>query len=66
MLVSNRDDMVVKQVLWALRDLVAGDRKAVMRFLDEHNDRLAAQGKREVRHNPGTRRKTPRRWESLW
>jgi 3-methyladenine DNA glycosylase AlkD len=47
-LVDDRDDMVVKALSWALRELVAWDRAAVHRFLTHHNSRLAARVRREV------------------
>jgi 3-methyladenine DNA glycosylase AlkD len=55
--VDDRDDMIVKALSWALRALVERDRNAVARFLDEHDDRLAARVKREVRHKLATGRK---------
>jgi 3-methyladenine DNA glycosylase AlkD len=59
-LVEDRDDMVVKAMSWALRDLIAHDRGAVERFLREHESRLAALVKREVRNKLTTGRKNPR------
>jgi 3-methyladenine DNA glycosylase AlkD len=50
LLVSDRDDMVVKGMSWALRELIRHDPKAVRDFLDEHDDVLAARVKREVRN----------------
>lgn len=49
-LVSDRDDMVVKAMSWALRELIPWDRKAVENFLDEYDAELAALVKREVRN----------------
>ncbi|MBD3336502.1 MAG: hypothetical protein GF355_13400 [Candidatus Eisenbacteria bacterium] len=60
-LVDDRDDMVVKALSWALRKLSECDRRAVLRFVDEHADRLAARVKREVRHKLATGLKNPRR-----
>ncbi len=58
---KNRDDMVVKGMSWALRELIATDRGAVERFLEEHEDGLAARVKREVRNKLTTGLKNPHR-----
>lgn len=50
LLVSDHDDMVVKAMSWALRELVVHDPEAVLRFLDEHEATLAGRIKREVRN----------------
>jgi len=63
LLVDDRDDMVVKAMSWALRDLIAFDRGAVEGFLEEYDERLAARAKREVRNKLETGLKTPRRGE---
>jgi 3-methyladenine DNA glycosylase AlkD len=47
-LVADRDDMVVKALSWALRELSKRDRAAVTAFLDEHRLRLAPRAWREV------------------
>lgn len=47
-LVDDRDDMVVKALSWALRELVVWDPDAVRSFLDLHGDRVAARVRREV------------------
>jgi len=60
MLVADYDDMVVKGLSWALRDLVPWDREAVARFLEEHDVVLAARVKREVRNKLETGLKNPR------
>jgi 3-methyladenine DNA glycosylase AlkD len=60
-LVKDRDDMVVKAMSWALRDLIAHDRKAVERFLGKHDAHLATLVKREVRNKLTTGRKNPPR-----
>lgn len=60
-LVSDRDDMVVKAMSWALRDLSKRDRAAVEKFLEEHEGELAALVKREVRNKLTTGVKNPRR-----
>ena len=60
-LANDRDDMVVKGVSWALRDLLKRDRQAVERFLEEHESELAARVKREVRNKIVLGVKNPRR-----
>ncbi len=50
MLVADHDDMVVKALSWALRELVVHDAEAVAEFLRAHDDALAARVKREVRN----------------
>lgn len=47
-LLADRDDMVVKALSWALRDLVHWDADAVRAFLEEHEEVLAARVRREV------------------
>jgi 3-methyladenine DNA glycosylase AlkD len=61
MLVDDQNDMVVKAMSWALRKLIQHDRKAVQRFLAEHDDVLAARVKREVRNKLTTGLKNPHR-----
>jgi 3-methyladenine DNA glycosylase AlkD len=56
-LAADRDDMVVKALSWALRELVARDPEAVRRFLDAHHEVLAARVRREVRNKLETGRK---------
>jgi 3-methyladenine DNA glycosylase AlkD len=48
-LVRDHDDMVVKGLSWALRELLRRDPDSVVGFLAEHDDVLAARVKREVR-----------------
>ena len=60
LLASDRDDMVVKGMSWALRELIPVDRGAVERFLRKHDDVLAARVKREVRNKLTTGLKNPR------
>jgi 3-methyladenine DNA glycosylase AlkD len=59
-LAADRDDMVVKAMSWALRELIAVDRRAVERFMKKHDDVLAARVKREVRNKLETGLKNPR------
>jgi 3-methyladenine DNA glycosylase AlkD len=59
LLVEDHDDMVVKALSWALRELVVHDPEAVRAFLREHQDVLAARVKREVRNKLTTGLKNP-------
>jgi 3-methyladenine DNA glycosylase AlkD len=59
LLVDDRDDMVVKALSWALRELVVHDPAAVEAFLEEHDAVLAARVKREVRNKLKTGLKNP-------
>jgi 3-methyladenine DNA glycosylase AlkD len=58
-LVSDRDDMVVKALSWALRELVIWDPEGVRAFLREHSDALAARVTREVTSKLETGLKNP-------
>jgi len=60
MLANDHDDMVVKAMSWALRELVVHDPDAVRAFLSEHENALAARVKREVRNKLTTGLKNPR------
>ena len=60
-LVDDRDDMVVKALSWALRELVPHDPKAVRAFLKEHEADLASRVMRETRNKLTTGLKNPRR-----
>jgi 3-methyladenine DNA glycosylase AlkD len=61
MLVDDSEDMVVKAMSWALRELVPHDPVALRAFLREHDGALAARIKREVENKLRTGLKTPRR-----
>jgi hypothetical protein len=61
MLVKDRDDMVVKALSWALRELSKRDRRAVQAFLREQDGVLAARVRREVRNKLNTGLKNPGR-----
>jgi 3-methyladenine DNA glycosylase AlkD len=61
LLVSDRDDMVVKAMSWALRELSKRDPRAVNLFLDEQRDNLSARILREVRNKLSTGVKNPKR-----
>ena len=60
-LAADRDDMVVKALSWALRELVHWDPGAVRGFLEAHGDELAPRVRREVRSKLETGRKQPAR-----
>ena len=60
MLVADRDDMVVKALSWALRELSKRDPKSVRTFLREH-DVLAPRVVREVNSKLKTGLKNPRK-----
>jgi len=57
MLVSDYDDMVVKAMSWALRELSKSDKQAVVRFMEENNSQLHSRVKREVQTKLVTGRK---------
>lgn len=59
MLVEDRDDMVIKALSWALRELVVHDPGAVRSFLRQYEDSLAARVKREVTNKLETGLKNP-------
>lgn len=60
-LAVDRDDMVVKGLSWALRELAKRDPEAVRAFLAEQDERIAARVKREVRNKLRTGLKNPKR-----
>ena len=60
LLIDDHDDMVVKAMSWALRQLVVHDPEAVREFLSECGDRLAARVTREVRNKLTTGLKNPK------
>jgi 3-methyladenine DNA glycosylase AlkD len=59
MLVEDHDDMVVKALSWALRELVVHEAGAVHGFLDRYEAQLAARVKREVGNKLRTGLKNP-------
>lgn len=61
LLVEDHDDMVVKAMSWALRELIPHDPDAVRAFVSEYEHVLAARVKREVRNKLETGLKNPRR-----
>ena len=50
LLLDDRDDMVVKALSWALRELAKRDPASVRRFLAQHESQLAPRVLREVRN----------------
>ena len=62
-LLDDRDDMVVKAMSWALRELTKRNPEAVRAFLSEHGDRLSARVRREVSNKLAAGRKSPRSGE---
>jgi 3-methyladenine DNA glycosylase AlkD len=56
---TDRDDMVVKALSWALRELSKRDPAGVADFLAEHRDRLAPRVLREVGNKITTGLKNP-------
>jgi 3-methyladenine DNA glycosylase AlkD len=60
-LVDDRDDMVVKALSWALRELAKRDPAAAEAFVSEYEATLAARVLREVRSKLRTGRKNPPR-----
>jgi 3-methyladenine DNA glycosylase AlkD len=60
-LVEDRDDMVVKALSWALRELAKRDPEGVLRFIREEDERIAPRVRREVQAKIETGRKLRRR-----
>ncbi len=60
-LADDKDDMVVKALSWALRELIQHDALAVRNFLNENEDVLASRVKREVKNKLTTGLKNPKR-----
>ena len=60
MLLSDPDDMVVKAMSWALRELAKRDPGSVCQFVAEHEKVLAKRVRREVRNKLSTGLKNPR------
>ena len=60
LLIGDRDDMVVKAVSWALRELAKRDPDAVREFLNRNRGHLAARVIREVDNKLSTGLKNPR------
>jgi len=61
LLVADQDDMIVKALSWALRELVVHDRRSVAAFVVQHRACLAARVRREVGNKLETGLKVPPR-----
>lgn len=61
MLLEDRDDMVVKALSWALRELSKRDPESVRKFLRENESVMAARVTREVNNKLQTGLKNPRK-----
>ena len=61
LLVDDADDMVVKALSWALRELIQHDASAVREFVRTHRSVLASRVSREVNNKLITGRKNPSR-----
>jgi len=59
-LLSDRDDLVVKAMSWALRELAARCPQETVHYLDQHETALARRVVREVRNKLTTGKKTGR------
>jgi len=57
---ADRDDMVVKAVSWALRELARKDPRAVHKYVKTNDKLLAARVLREVNNKLKTGLKTPK------
>ena len=60
LLLTDRDDMVVKALSWALRELAKRNAAAIEDFVVKHDARLAPRVRREVSNKLRTGLKTPR------
>jgi 3-methyladenine DNA glycosylase AlkD len=60
-LAADKNDMVIKALSWALRELIPHDREAVIKFTGENENVLAAKVKREVNNKLTTGLKNPKR-----
>ena len=60
LLVDDPDDMVIKALSWALRELIKHDARSVRQFLSTHKKVLAARAIREVNNKLSTGLKNPR------
>ena len=59
-LLADKNDMVIKALSWALRELIPHDSESVRRFICENEDLLAARVKREVKNKLTTGVKNPK------
>lgn len=60
LLAADKDDMVIKAMSWALRELIPHDTHAVREFLIKYDDVLASRVKREVNNKLTTGLKNPK------
>ncbi len=60
-LVADKNDMVIKALSWALRELIPHDPESVLRFISENEGVLASRVKREVKNKLTTGVKNPKR-----
>ena len=60
-LIADRDEMVIKALSWALRELSKRDPESVRKFLREYDGELAARVVREVNSKLQTGLKNPRK-----
>lgn len=63
LVIEDREDMVVKALSWALRELAKREPDAVKGFVDKYNDRLAPRVRREVNTKLRTGLKNPRKFK---
>jgi len=56
-LISDYDDMIIKAMSWALRELSKSDKQAVVKFLEEFDSHLHSKVKREVKTKLSTGKK---------
>ncbi len=61
LVITDRDDMVVKALSWALRELTKRDSQSVKQFLTENRSELAPRVVREVNNKLKTGLKNPKR-----
>ncbi len=61
LLVNDKDDMVVKAMSWALRELIVHSADAVQEFICEYEDVIVPRVKREVKNKLTTGLKNPKR-----
>jgi DNA alkylation repair enzyme len=64
LLVADEDDVIIKALSWALRELAVRDPQSVATFMAQHREVLAARIRREVGNKLDTGRKTPPRRRS--
>jgi 3-methyladenine DNA glycosylase AlkD len=60
-LVADKNDMVIKSLSWALRELIPHDRESVQKFICENEKVLATRVRREVKNKITAGVKNPRR-----